>query len=228
MEKLAPVIELEIYLVRHAESMGNAGYGRDNLTLKEQVDPVLTSKGICQAEALGQHLSSTDFDAVYSSTLLRAIQTATAITSHQSKKQKLNLLPLICEIGIPLEYSQFDSQQVLSINPDAVAADGVDTNRPMFCCDTHETEDKTHIRADKAVEYFRAHHSKGERICVVSHAAFITNFVFSIMKLPSPAFDLSFSNTGVTRIIFYKHGTYRWSDIVFEYINDTSHLKNSI
>lgn len=227
MEKQKPVVELEIYLIRHGQSLGNAGYGKDNLTLKEQVDPLLTDKGLKQASAAGEHLKDIDFDAVYSSTMLRAIQTATEICRFQPKEKTLRLLPMICEIGVPEGYAEFDKEQVLGINPNAQIAPGVEAGSPMFCCDTHETEDKTHARADKTVAYFRSRHSDGEKIAVISHAAFITNFVFSIMGLSSPMFDLSFDNTGVTRIIFYKHGTYRWGDTVFEYINDTTHLKNT-
>ena len=39
-----------------------------------------------------------------------------------------------------------------------------------------------------------------------------------------PSFDINFSNTGVTRIIFYKPGTNKYGDIIFDYINSTSHL----
>ena len=45
MEANKPVLELELYLIRHGQSMGNKGYGRDNLTLREMADPVLTDLG---------------------------------------------------------------------------------------------------------------------------------------------------------------------------------------
>ena len=72
-----PVLELELYIIRHGESLGNIGYnGRTDLTLTESVDPVLSEKGINQAIAAGEFLAETVFDAVYSSALMRAVRTA--------------------------------------------------------------------------------------------------------------------------------------------------------
>ena len=38
--------------------------------------------------------------------------------------------------------------------------------------------------------------------------------------------DLDFKNTGVTKVTIYKKDTNKYGDIVFEFINDTSHLAN--
>ena len=36
MEKIKPIKELELYIIRHGQSMGNAGYDKEELTLKEE------------------------------------------------------------------------------------------------------------------------------------------------------------------------------------------------
>ena len=71
---MEPVIELDLYIIRHGQSIGNVGYGREDLTLKEAHDPVLTDIGITQAQAAGEFYKSTLFDAFYASPLLRAQQ----------------------------------------------------------------------------------------------------------------------------------------------------------
>ena len=48
-----PVKKLELYLIRHGQSMGNAGYDKEVLTLKEGNDPLLTEKGLMQADLAG-------------------------------------------------------------------------------------------------------------------------------------------------------------------------------
>ena len=55
MAENKPIIELELYIIRHGESMCNAGYGgRTDLTLKEAADPVLSELGLSQAIAAGE------------------------------------------------------------------------------------------------------------------------------------------------------------------------------
>ena len=69
-------------MVRHGETQGN-------LDDKAQghFDAPLTKLGRLQAEALAKRLSGTEFDAVYSSDLRRAVETAKAITAQRPELQ---------------------------------------------------------------------------------------------------------------------------------------------
>ena len=227
MEKQNPIIELDLYLIRHGESQGNVGYGRDDLTLKESYDPVLTENGISQAQAAGRHLADIDFDAFYASGLLRAVRTASEIMNGQKEKKSLNILPELTEVGVRPEYSGVDIEEIREFCPTAKLADGVDASLPLVCYSSNDDELDIFERAERVVEYLRERYKNGEKVAAVSHAAFITFIVFGIMgfKGNMPTFDISFYNTGITRIIFYKEGTNKYGDIVFEYINDTTHLK---
>ncbi len=71
-----------IYLVRHGETQGN-------LDDKAQghLDVPLTETGRLQAKAVGKRLSDIEFDAVYSSDLERALDTAKAITANRPELQ---------------------------------------------------------------------------------------------------------------------------------------------
>lgn len=220
-----PIVELDLYIIRHGESVGNVGYGRDNLTLKESQDPILTDKGIAQARAAGEFLKETRFDAAYSSPMLRAAQTATEILKYQPQRLPLNLMPELCEVGIVPEYKGVEINEILALYPNAVYAEGTETNETRMRYDKHETPDKVNARAKFVVDYLRSRYKNGEKVVLVSHAAFITNLVFYIMELyeSKPAFDIDYYNTGITRVTYYKPGTYKWGDTVFRYINDTSH-----
>lgn len=228
METEKNVVELEIYLIRHGQSNGNAGIRvREVPTIQDMADPVLTELGIKQAEGAGEYLSDIDFDAFYSSALLRAERTATEIIKKQKNSKALRILPLLTENGMGEEYEGAGWDEIRKINPDAVFAPDISDDTPLMCYSSKD-DDKAHfIRAKKTVEYFRAHHGNGEKICVVSHAAFITHIVFYLMGLEDvPLFDINFSNTGITKIIFYKPGTNPYGDIIFDYINRISHLSD--
>lgn len=227
MEKQKPIIELELYIIRHGQSMGNAGYGRDNLTLKEANDPYLTELGMSQAQDAGEALSGISFDAVYSSALLRAVQTATEIIKKQPEEKELNILPLLTEVSIKPEYNGAGMDEICEICSTAKLADGVSSDDPLVYHNEYEDEAGMYERAEKAIEHLRSRYKNGEKVAVVCHAAFMTYIIFRIMGFTSaPVFDIDFHNTNVTKVIFYKEGTNKYGDIVFEYINSTRHLSD--
>lgn len=231
MEHTTPIKELELYIIRHGQSMGNVGYGeRTDLTLKEIHDPVLTEKGKLQAQKAGNCLRETAFDAVISSAMLRAVETATEILKYQQKTNTLNILPLACEMMTESDYKGASFEEIRAINPNAVLADGVEPDTPMIYASAVENDEEyAYQRAEKVIDYIYSHYHSGEKVALVSHAAFMTYIVFTLMgfRKKSPDFDISFSNTGITKVVFYKPDTNIYGDTVFETINDISHLKEN-
>ena len=227
MEKTDPVLELEIYLIRHAQSEGNIKRKNPELlTVADHADPKLTELGIEQAKRLGNYLAPIPFDAVYSSALLRAVRTATELINKQSGRQPLRLLPLLTENGMGEEYKGAEWKDIHAINPDAALAADLSPDTPLMCYSNSADDDALLKRAKQTIDYLRSHHNHGEKIAVVSHAAFITTILFYLFGMTkSPAFDINCENTGITRILFYKPGTNKYGDLVFDYINDTAHLK---
>ncbi len=226
MENQKPIVELELYLIRHGQSMGNAGYnGRTDLTLKESNDPLLTEKGLEQADNAGKHLADIDFDFIYSSGLIRAISTADAILRYQANEKPLNILPILSEVGISPEYDGLTVDEMKEFCKTAVLADGVSENSPRVYHSTLKNEAEVFDRAKSVMEHLHSHYHKGEKIAVVAHAAFLTILIFYIMGFSeAPIFDIAIQNTAITKIVFYKKGTNKYGDISFEYINATNHL----
>ena len=221
-----PIKELELYLIRHGQSMGNAGYGREDLTMKEANDPYLTEKGILQASTCGKYLAETEFTAVYSSGLLRAVQTSAEILKHQKSPLPLFIQPLLTEVGVDENYKGAGMEEIKSIWPDAKLADGLTEADPLVCSNSMSDEENLYKRAAETVEYLRKRYKNGEKIAVVNHAAFMTFIVFGLMGFTkSPVFDIDFDNTNITKVVFYKEGTNKYGDIVFEYLNKTAHLE---
>lgn len=226
MENIKPIKELELYIIRHGQSMGNAGYDKEELTLKEENDPYLTELGLSQAAKAAEALENIYFDAVYSSALLRAVQTAAEIIKKQPKNPSLNILPLLTEVSVNDKYNGAEFDEIKSICPSARLADGVKENDSLVCHNEFNDEVGLFERAKEAIEIIRSKYTNGEKVAVVCHAAFMTFLVFYIMGYEKsvPAYDINFANTSVTKITFYEEGTNIYGDIVFEYINSTRHL----
>ncbi|MBQ8015768.1 MAG: histidine phosphatase family protein, partial [Clostridia bacterium] len=163
-----PVKELELYIIRHGQSTGNAGYGRDDLTIKEANDPYLTEKGVSQAQAAGKYLSSTDFDAVYSSALLRAVQTANEIIKAQPSEKVLYIQPLLTEMGVQPEYKGAGMEEITGICPTAQLAEGLTENDPLVFHNPGSDEDGLFERAEKIIAYLRERYKNGEKVAVVN------------------------------------------------------------
>lgn len=227
MENTKPVAELELYLIRHGQSMGNAGYdGKTYLSLKEGNDPMLTEKGLSQADKVGIYLSNSEFDYIYSSGLIRAICTADGIIRHQTKKLPLNILPILSEVGISPEYDGITVEEMKEFCESAILADGISKDAPRVCHSTFENEAEIFDRAKAVMDYLLSRYNNGEKVAVVAHAAFLTILIFYIMGFnEAPVFDIAIQNTGITKVIFYKAGTNPYGDISFEYINSTKHLE---
>ena len=228
MEQQKPIIETELYLIRHGQSQGNIERNTEGLSVEELHDPRLTELGKKQAALCGERFKNTPFDAFYSSALLRAVETATEIIKKQPTEKPLFVLPYLTEAGVSEEYSHSSFTEIHKINKNAVLAEGVDPAKSLFYYNSTRDEADLFERAEKALQHIKTHQKQGEKIAVVSHAAFITYLVFSLMgyKKECPFYDLDFNNTGVTKVTIYKKGTNKYGDMVFEFINDTSHLYN--
>lgn len=225
MEKVKPIIELELYLVRHGQSKGNINAFTPEDTETEINDPRLTELGIMQAKKAGKYLSGVDFDACYSSALVRTVITANEIMSYQKDKKPLNVLPLVTEVAVEEVYKGRSMDEIRTFCDTAVVADGFREEDGLLFYNPRENEKPIFERAVKAISYFRSRYKNGEKVLVAGHAAFNTVMIFHIMGYTaSPVYDIEISNTGITHVIFYKEGTNKFGDIVFDTINDTKHF----
>ncbi len=225
MENVKPVIELELYLVRHGQSKGNINAFTPEDAEKEINDPHLTELGIMQARKAGKYLKNVEFDACYSSGLIRTVQTANEIMNFQKEKKALNVLPLVTEVGVMETFPGRTIEELKEGCETAKVAEGFENAERLLIYSTHAQEEALYERATKAISYFRSKYNKGEKVLVAGHAAFNTVMIFHIMGYTaSPIFDIEITNTGITHVIFYKEGTNKFGDIVFDSINDTKHF----
>ena len=221
------IIKFEAYLVRHGESMGNIGHGgRDDVSFADKEDPILSPDGLRQAQLLGKRFEALSLDFVFSSGLRRTISTANEVVKAQPENgaKEIEIIPELSETGVPEEYFGFTLAEFKQTYP-VLLAKGMDSERLIVT--SKGTDDFWNLeRAQKIWQYLHNRFNSGEKIMLTAHGNFNTSLFLSALKIPpQTGFDVSFSNTGVTKFIFYQKGTGRYGDdVVVSYLNDTSHL----
>lgn len=220
-----PILELELYIARHGQSMSNAGLmANDDYRAFE--DPVLTPMGEDQARLLGEFYSRADFDCILSSGLMRAIQTAEEVAKRQKRPQKVEVHPLFTECGLSENFGKKGFDEIKNIHPLAVPALGLSEDDNFVATPIGATDETHFARATEALTYLRSRFHSGERVMVVAHGAFNTFLLFSALGLGvQPIFDFSFGNTCVSKLLFFKKGTGKFgADVHLIYHSDHSHL----
>ncbi len=222
------ILQRELLLIRHGESLANAARDGDD-DGGELIDSVLSEKGEAQARALGEFYKSETIDTVFASGLKRAVQTAGALASKQANNC-VNILPYACEIGMPVDYpgQSIESLSALRSDVSLRLADGVDPAEPFSVPDPTpgDFEERYFERAKRVLDYMDDRFNGGERVALVSHAGFLTYIIFYLLGFRDmqPKQDFRLSNTGVTRILFYEPDTNKYGDVIFDCVNDRSHL----
>lgn len=77
----------EVYLARHGDSEWNAGTHSDRFNGRTDIG--LTEQGYGQAENLGQALATVDLDAIYASSLERAVETARRVAKYHDMEVRV-------------------------------------------------------------------------------------------------------------------------------------------
>ena len=201
-----------ILLIRHGESRGNAErrFGGHTAT-------PLSELGHAQAEATARALASENINAIYSSDLLRAAQTAEPLAratglrvEHSSafRERSVGLMEGLtfeeAAAAHPEEYAALlrrDFERVLA---------GGESYRQLL--------DRASARLDRAIE-----ENRGGTVAVFSHTGTICILILHLMgALDAPELKpvwISSSNCGVTRFAIQRGGLTRLLNA-----NDTRHL----
>jgi probable phosphoglycerate mutase len=203
----------KIYLIRHAEAEGNL-YRR----IHGWYDGAVTDMGYRQIEALKQRFADIKIDAVYSSDLKRARETASAI--YIPKKLPLRQLKKLREVNMGIwedrcwgEVEQFQPEQVsyLNFSPDKWQIDGCEN---YF--DSLNRIRQTIINI--------ATQNKGKNVAVVSHGSIIRILLADTFGYRPDEINrvLYCDNTAVVLLNVDNNR------ITIEYYNDNSHLPEEI
>lgn len=217
---------LELYLVRHGESMSNIG-AQETLPPERQGDPSLSPRGLRQAQLLGEYLSDLPLDRILASGLCRAVHTAHEVCIRQPENGAhcVESHKIFTECGTSEETVGRTIEQIRAQFPTVVAAEGMQDGEKVVVWGEHDTDEQLLVRGKAAMDYLLGRFHNGERVMVAAHAAFNTFMLFAALGLShEQIFDPNFFNTSITKIVFYEPGTASYADVHLEYHNATPHL----
>jgi broad specificity phosphatase PhoE len=164
---------LTLYLTRHGETEWNA-----EKRMQGWKDSPLTEKGENDAKALGKRLETVDFEAIYTSTSKRAVDTAHLVRGERK-------IPIFYEENLREIYlgdwegktheeiKQFDS-------------DGFDcfwNNPHLYSPKNGESFEDVQKRAFAAIQQIAALHPSGN-VLIVTHAVVLKTLLANFKKLP--------------------------------------------
>lgn len=197
---------MELLIIRHALPV------RRELS-SGAADPELSEAGHAQAAHLARYLESERLDAVYSSPLARARETAAPIAATRE-----------VDIRINDDIAEWDQHSTEYVPVEELKA----ANDPRWHAmlagewDVEEPEEAFRQRVVAAMETIIAEHG-GQRVAVVCHGGVINGYLSHILELATPARGFFYPNyTSINRVAAASSGE---RSVVT--INETSHLRNT-
>lgn len=181
---------MELRIVRHAESTGNAAgrwQGRD--------DTQLTDTGREQASKLGKSFKSEEYrpSRIYASPLSRTFDTARIASAHIGLEDSIVRWDDLMETDVGI-FSGLNWEDIESRYPE-IAVEFAET-RNMDIVDGAETLAEKRGRAQRVIDKLIADHDNGDQVLVVSHGG-IMQFFFAQLVGSNRLWGLSVRNTGV-------------------------------
>jgi len=202
---------IQLFLVRHGETQGNA-----LLRYQGSTDIPLNDKGIAQAQCLSRHLQATRLDAVYSSTLSRARQTADIIAApHHLDVEAFDALQEV-NFGIWEGHTYEEIRQRWPGQIEAFYASKGKLKAPGG-----ESFRDVTARSVRQVEELLARHSDGDTVMIVCHGGTLRCLLFGLLGLPiEDIWVFQQYNTAVNRMECYPNRR------ILTLMNSTEHLRD--
>ncbi|MBR3768400.1 MAG: histidine phosphatase family protein [Clostridia bacterium] len=206
-----------ISFVRHGESCGNVGIPYEPEFQTD--DPPLSPRGIIEAQKLGKSSVTDSVDRIFSSTLIRAVQTAYPTAEKLNKE--IILLSDLMEVGTRIAGA--DINTLKNNYPLARICLSEPTPSGGLLLLGNETAELTALRAKRCIDYIFSVANEGEHILVVSHGTYFGYLLRAALGLSLPeSFCWQVDNCSMTRVIFRKDALPKLS-----FTNYTGHLLNN-
>lgn len=168
------MLPTRVYLVRHGETE----YNRNRIMQGRRVNAALNATGRKQAEALAERFESIPVDAVYASSLHRAVQTAGAIAGRQPRRRVVRCVPGFDEMSWGRFEGMGASHDLHSMLDDA--HETWDNGDFSFRPDGGETILEVQERSLRAYrEVVRRH--PGETVVIVAHGRLLRVLIASLL-----------------------------------------------
>ncbi len=204
----------EVIFVRHAQPDINF-----EGVVGDSIDPALTEHGRLQAKLVGEALSLLKIDAIFSSPMKRAHETATAIAEHH-KHLGLTVIDDLREVGIFQDIPPDKKvQEYLGMELLIGVRNRMLEERSWDVYPYSEDSHSFRKRTINAIEGCIAHNA-GERIVIVCHGGVINAYTGHIIRSP---YDMFFRPAHSSVNIVAVGGSIR----VVRSLNDIHHLRTA-
>ena len=203
----------KIYLIRHAEADGNI-YRRAH----GHFDGAVTQNGFEQIKQLGKRFSREDISAVYSSDLLRARMTASALSGPRGLE--IIKTPMLREVNIG-EWEDAAWGDIEHRDPVMCARFGDDP--AMWAVEGSERYADVQKRMKECICGIGARHG-GETVAAVSHGFAIRAFLCGLSGVPSyETHKIPYCDNTAVALLVYDGGS-----LSVSFHGDNSHLHSEI
>lgn len=193
MEGTRPPADTMLYLVRHGAT--DANQQRPYVLQGRGIDLPLNDVGRKQAESVGRFLSRMQVHRVFSSPMLRAVETAGTIADYHNVDVTLREELIECDVG---QWEGMDWDSIMRAYPEAYQAFMENPAENPYL--GGESYGDVLRRVQPAMTEILRHHV-GESVVVVAHNVVNRAYLASLLGLDlRKAKDLSQSNGGVNVI----------------------------
>ena len=204
--------ETTLYLVRHGET----DYNRRSIVQGRGIDAVLNATGRAQAVAVAHRLAEVPFDAIYTSPLRRAAETAEAIAREQSQAPLHRLADLE-----EMAWGVFEGRPITPSVRQMLEAIVARWQNGEFGYRIEDGESIYDVqqRGQSAIRHILAHHA-GEMVLVVTHGRFLRILLATLLEAYGleRMEEIPHANTGVNAL---RHHDGRFE---IDLLNCTAHL----
>jgi len=196
---------MNLLLIRHGQTDWNRAQ-----RFQGQSDIPLNETGRKQAQALAERLAAEPFDAVYSSDLQRATETASII-----RRSGFQPDTRLREVHFG-DWEGLTYDEIKAKHPEPLAAWEADIfkNAPP----NGETLEELSVRVQSMLDELREKH-EDQNVLVVAHGGVLQTLICLALKLPPTMYwQFHLSTASLSEIAFYPAGA------ILNSLNDTSHL----
>lgn len=199
---------MQLIAVRHGETVWNLGGRRMG-----QLDSPLTARGVAQGEALARRLARASIEAIYTSDLGRAVQTAEIIS--RATGRPIIIEPELRERHMGIFQGLTDAEAAERFPVEVAEARRLG---PSYDVPGGESIQQRCDRAVRALTALAGRHLDASAVAV-THNGFLTGFFEHVLAL-APGDEWRYTQHNCAYNAFcYEHGRWR-----LETWNDTSHF----
>ncbi len=202
-----------ILLVRHGTTTFN-----ETDHLQGLIDNPLNQKGRAEAERLAERLKGTSIEAIFSSPLQRAVQTAAIINGFHDLP--ITLVPEFNEINL----GEWEGLQYSRVRAQFPEIHRRWINDPDFPIPGGESFSAVCARTKPGLE--RILQNGCANILITGHASVNRAILGNLLQIePDVARHFKTGNTGLSRLLLMENADRQWA--VVDFWNSTSHLDNA-